>query len=309
MTKDIIKGDFSALIEDQKDWENQFDEGFFHYLKTDDESRLRNHQSRGKNNPITIKFQINDFEYEVKIQTEWKDMSGNEVIEFQRYLWFEILDQNHNLNAETISLLQNHIINILEYNFGSNTFDKQNFPVEYGASRSFSYDSNKKWSFSFSVKTAISRESQKIIRNFSSATQMLLNAIRERDEKIAAEEARKKAEEEKELALKKAEEERVRLENEKNLQEYELVKKFVDEIGDFEVKVPSEEGDGTFTYMPIREVIDFEDDLSVKFNYYMNFDCDDSTSFSLKKHGYEEAKKIIIDWAVHYGARKPELVS
>ena len=39
----------------------------------------------------------------------------------------------------------------------------------------------------------------------------------------------------------------------------------------------------------------------------MNFDCDNSTSFSVKKYGYEEAKKIIIDWAVHYGAREPEL--
>ena len=131
--------------------------------------------------------------------------------------------------------------------------------------------------------------------------QILLNAIRERDEKIAAEEARKKAEEE-----------RVRLEEEKSLQEFELVKKFVDEVGDFEVKVPDNENLGSPEYLPIRQVISFEtsrdagDGYLVWFNYYMNFDCDDSVSFSVKKHGYEEAKKIIIDWAVNYGARKPE---
>jgi hypothetical protein len=132
------------------------------------------------------------------------------------------------------------------------------------------------------------------------ATGMLLNAIRERDEKIAAEETRKRAEEEAELARQKALEEQVRLENEKNLQEWEHVKKFVDEIGDFEVKVPSEEGDGNFTYMPIRQVIDFENDLTVNFGYHMNL--------NMNRHNRDEAKKIIIDWAVSYGAREPQSV-
>lgn len=148
------------------------------------------------------------------------------------------------------------------------------------------------------------------------AAQMLRYAIRERDEKIAAEEAHKRAEEEAELARQKALEEQVRLENEKNLQEWERVKKFVDEIGDFEVKVPLE-GDDGFIYMPIRQVISFEyteDRISpiypfiywVNFGYHMNFDCDDSTLLNINQHGYDEAKKIIIDWAVSYGAKEPE---
>lgn len=161
---------------------------------------------------------------------------------------------------------------------------------------------------------------------------LLRTAIRERDEKIAAEEARKRAEEEAEEARLTAEEERVRLENEQNFQDWEHVKKFVDEIGDFEVKVPSKEGDGNFTYMPIRQVICFEWthggsdpnlgdpppptvcrwrpgmelEYWVSFGYHMNFDCDDSTSLNINRHGYNEAIKIIIDWAVHYGAREPE---
>jgi len=144
-------------------------------------------------------------------------------------------------------------------------------------------------------------------------------AARERDEKIAAEEARKRAEEEAELARQKALEEQVRLENEKNLQEWERVKNFVDEIGDFEVKALTEGGDTLYTYMPIREVISFEyteDRISpifpfiywVNFGYHMNFDCDDSTSLNMNQHGYDEVIKIIIDWAVRYGAREPEKV-
>jgi hypothetical protein len=78
------------------------------------------------------------------------------------------------------------------------------------------------------------------------------------------------------------------------------------EIGDFEVKVPSEEGDGNFTYMPIRQVIDFENDLTVNFGYHMNFDCDGSTSLNMNRHNRDEAKNIIIDWAVSYGAREPQ---
>lgn len=147
-----------------------------------------------------------------------------------------------------------------------------------------------------------------------SPTEMLLNAIRERDKKIAAEEARKKAEEEKELARQKAEEERIRLENEKNLQEFELIKQFVNEIGDFEVKVPSE--DGTFTYVPIRQVISFETCSSVDgmtANYLVNFGYHMiplRLSFTIR-NGYEglwQTKKIIIDWAVQYGVREPKKV-
>jgi len=170
---------------------------------------------------------------------------------------------------------------------------------------------------------------------------LLRHAMRERDEKIAAEEARKRSEEEAELAelarqkaieearkrseeeaelaRQKAIEEQVRLENEKNLQEWERVKKFVDEIGDFEVKALTEGGDTLYTYMPIREVISFEyteDRISpifpfiywVNFGYHMNFDCDDSTSLNMNQHGYDEVIKIIIDWAVRYGAREPEKV-
>lgn len=168
------------------------------------------------------------------------------------------------------------------------------------------------------VKNRLVEWAQNLQNPVSEAKYVLTKAIRERDEKIAAEEARKRAEEEKELARKKAEEERIRLENEKNFQEFELIKKFVDEIGDFEVKVPSNEGDGTFTYMSIRQVISFEtcsghgmtDSYLVNFGYHMSFNCDNSTSLIIKYKGYEglwQTKKIIVDWAVQYGAREPEL--
>jgi hypothetical protein len=197
------------------------------------------------------------------------------------------------------------------------------------------------WFANMVVEVRMTRSSlDHLVRNFEWGRSFDLNtedltpvnllryAIRERDEKIAAEEARKRTEEEAELARKRTEEEaelarqkaleeQVRLENEKNFQEWERVKKFVDEIGDFEVKAMQE--DGSYSYMPIRQVISFEcteDRVSpiypmiywVNFGYHMNFDCDDSTSLNVNRHGYDKAKKLIIDWAVSYGAREPEKV-
>jgi hypothetical protein len=139
---------------------------------------------------------------------------------------------------------------------------------------------------------------------------LLRQAIRERDEKIAAEEARKRAEEEAELARQKALEEQVRLENEKNLQEWERVKKFVDEIGDFEVKVPSPtvenpSYDDNFTYMPIRQAVSFG--LCSSNGYYMELRAQNRDGYKfVQVYEGSNACDEIIEWAVIYGAREPQ---
>jgi hypothetical protein len=291
-----IKIELSALTEDQKDWENQFDEGFFHYMETGEEHLCRQYGYRDKSNPITIEFQINDVEHEVKIQTDWKDMGGKDgILEPKRYLWFEILDQDQNLSLENVNYLKNYIIEFLQRNFGTSTFDDENYPVEYGASRSFSYDSNKKWSFSFSVKTVISQKSR-YHRPYPcmTPTQMLRHAIRERDEKIAAKEARKRAEEEAEIA-------RIKAIEDANRKNYEEFKNFVNEIGDFELNEGHCTSFGDGGWKPLRDFA-FTWNNDDKCSYRR---CD-GREFSFHASDLDWHKNEVVRWAVENGVRAPQ---
>jgi hypothetical protein len=124
---------------------------------------------------------------------------------------------------------------------------------------------------------------------------LLRRAIRKRDEKIAAEEARKRAEREAEIA-------RIKAIKDANRKNYEEFKNFVNEIGDFELNEGHCTSFGDGGWKPLRDFA---------FTWTDGDNCSyrrcDGREFSF----YHEAdldwhKNEVVRWAVENGAREPQ---
>jgi hypothetical protein len=127
------------------------------------------------------------------------------------------------------------------------------------------------------------------------ATGMLLNAIRERDEKIAAKEARKRAEQEAEIA-------RIKAIKDANRKNYEEFKNFVNEIGDFELNEGHCTSFGDGGWKPLRD-------------FAFTWNNDDNCSYlrcdGIEFSFYHESdlhwhKNEVVRWAVENGVRAPQ---